>query len=61
MIEDSENDIHVMVFNTNEDIEDWAEIDVGRWPDGSPKNELNKSELMHVADMLYAVAEKMDE
>ena len=60
MIEDSENGIRVMVFDTNEGIDDWAEVNVSRYPDGSPKNSLNSTELKQVADMLYVMAEKME-
>ena len=59
MIEDSENGVRVTVIETTDGYQ-WAEVDVDRYPDGSPRNELSVSELKQVADMLYAVSEKME-
>ena len=59
MIEDSEHGVSVSVLQTTDGYE-WAEVDVGRYPDGSVTNELNAHELKQVADMLYAVAERME-
>lgn len=60
MIEDSENKVLVRAFETDPGIEPWAEVDVLTYPDGSPMNHLDAEEMKQVADMLYAVAEKME-
>ena len=58
---DSQNGVSVRAYKLIDEDEPSAQIEVGRYADGTVKNELDAKEVKQVADMLYVVAEKMEE